>query len=55
MRLATFVSQAPGEFDGFLLLSGHGVPAGVGLLDGVLSIGQGAQQPVGEIEQLTPR
>src|SRR5512133_353668 len=43
-----------GGFDGFLLLSGHGVPAGVGLLDGVLSIGQGAQQPVGEIEQLTP-
>jgi hypothetical protein len=54
MRLATVVSQAPGGFDGFPLLPGHGVPAGVCLLDGILSVGQGAQQPVGEIDQLTP-
>jgi hypothetical protein len=45
---------AAGGLDGFLLLSGHGVPAGVGLLDSVLSIGQGAQQPVREVDQLTP-
>ena len=43
-----------GGFDGFLLLPGHGVPAGVGLLHGILGLGQGAQQPVGEIDQLTP-
>ena len=43
-----------GGFDGFLLLPGHGVPAGVGLLHGVLGLGQGAEQPVGEIDQLTP-
>src|ERR1700761_1107397 len=41
-------------FDGLLLLPGHGVPAGVGLLDGVLGLSQGAQQPVGEVDQLTP-
>jgi len=44
---------AAGGFDGFLLLPGHGVPAGVGLLDDVLGIGQGAEQPVGEVDQLT--
>jgi hypothetical protein len=43
-----------GGFDGVLLLPGHGVPAGEGLLDGILGLGQGAKQPVGEIEQLTP-
>jgi hypothetical protein len=43
-----------GGFDLILLLPGHGIPAGVGLLDGILGLGQGAQQPVGEIEQLTP-
>ena len=43
-----------GGFDGLLLLPGHGVPAGVGLLDGILGLGQGAQQPVGEIDQLAP-
>ncbi len=43
-----------GGFDGVLLLRGHGVPAGVGLLDGILSLGQGAQEPVSEIDQLTP-
>ena len=43
-----------GVSDGVLLLPGHGVPAGVGLLDGILSLGQGAQQPVGEIDQLAP-
>ena len=45
---------AAGGFDGLLLLLGHGVPAGVRLLDGILSIGQGAEEPVGEIDQLTP-
>jgi hypothetical protein len=30
-------------FNGLLLLPGHGVPAGVGLLDGVLSLGQRAE------------
>ena len=30
------------------------LPAGVGLLHGILGIGQGAQQPVGQIDQLTP-
>jgi hypothetical protein len=54
MRLATLVSQAPGGCGGFLLLCGQGVPAGVGLLHGILGLGQGAQQPVGEIDQLTP-
>ncbi len=43
-----------GGFDGVLLLPGHGVPAGVGLLDGVLGFGQGAEEPVGEIDQLPP-
>src|SRR5260370_793197 len=43
-----------GGCDGVLLLRGHGVPAGVGLLDSVLSFGQGAQQPVGEANQVTP-
>ena len=43
-----------GGFDGFLLLPGHGVPAGVGLLDDVLGLGQGAEEPVREIDQLTP-
>jgi hypothetical protein len=43
-----------GGVDGVLPLPGHGVPAGVGLLDGILGLGQGAQQPVGEIEQLPP-
>ena len=43
-----------GGFDGLLLLPGQGVPAGVGLLHGILGLGQGAQQPVGEIDQLTP-
>jgi hypothetical protein len=37
-----------------LLRPGHGVPAGVGLLDDIFGIGQGAKQPVSEIEQLTP-
>ena len=43
-----------GGCDGVLLLPGHGVPAGVGLLDGILGIGQRAQQPVGEVDQLAP-
>ena len=54
MRLATVVSQAPGDSMASCCCAGHGVPAGVGLLDGVLGLGQGAQQPVGEIDQLTP-
>ena len=54
MRLATVVSQAPGDSMACLLLPGHGVPAGVGLLYDILSIGQGAEEPVGEIDQLTP-
>src|SRR6266568_1703854 len=37
-----------------LLPPGQGVPAGAGLLDGILGLGQGAQQPVREIDQLTP-
>jgi hypothetical protein len=41
-------------FDGLLLLSGHGIPAGVGLLCDILSIGQGAAESVREIDQLTP-
>ena len=43
-----------GGFDGLLLLPGHGVPAGVGLLDDILGVGQGAEEPVREIDQLTP-
>jgi hypothetical protein len=43
-----------GGFDGVLLLPGHGVPAGVRLLYGILSLGQRAQEPVREINQLTP-
>jgi hypothetical protein len=43
-----------GGCDGFLLLGGHGVPARVGLLDGVLGVGQRTQQPVGEIDQPPP-
>ena len=43
-----------GGLDGFLLLPGHGVPAGVGLLHDVLGVGQGAEEPVGEVDQLTP-
>src|SRR5262249_30788992 len=39
------------RLDGFLLLRGHGVPADVGLLDGILSLGQGAQEPVRQIDQ----
>ena len=54
MRLATVVSQAPGDSMASCCCAGHGVPAGVGLLDGVLGLGQGAEQPVGEIDQLTP-
>ena len=54
MRLATVVSQAPGDSMASCCCLGHGVPAGVGLLDGVLGLGQRAQQPVGEIDQLTP-
>jgi hypothetical protein len=41
-------------FDGVLLLRRHGVPAGVRFLDSVLGVGQGAEQPVGEIDQLAP-
>ena len=37
--------------DGVLLLGGHGVPTGVGLLHRVLRVGHRAQQPVGEIDQ----
>jgi hypothetical protein len=44
----------PGGVDGFLLLSGHGVPAGVGLLHGIFGLGQGTEEPVGEIDQLSP-
>jgi hypothetical protein len=31
----------------------QGIPAGIGFLHGVLGFGQGSQQPVGEIDQLT--
>ena len=54
MRLATVVSQAPGDSMASCCCAGHGVPAGVGLLDDVLGVGQRAEQPVGEIDQLTP-
>ena len=54
MRLATVVSQAPGDSIASCCSLGHGVPAGVGLLHGILGIGQRAQQPVGEVDQLTP-
>ena len=54
MRLATVVSQAPGDSMASCCCGGHGVPAGVGLLDDVLGLGQGAEQPVGEVDQLTP-
>src|SRR5262249_22316552 len=40
--------------DGLLLLAGHGIPAGVGLLDGIFGLGQRAEEPVGEGDQLTP-
>src|SRR5215831_18202037 len=43
-----------GGFDGVLLLPGQGIPAGVGLLDGVLGVGQRAQQPVGQVDQQPP-
>src|SRR4029450_13433532 len=45
---------AAGGFDGFSLLWGHGVPAGVGLLYDILGVGQGAEKSVCEIDQLTP-
>jgi hypothetical protein len=51
MRLATVVSQAPGDAIASLGCR-HGVPAGVGFLYRVLGLGQGAQQPVREIDQL---
>jgi hypothetical protein len=54
MRLATVVSQAPGDWMASCLLGGQGVPARVGLLDGVLGVGQRTQQPVGEIDQPPP-
>ncbi len=43
-----------GGFDGRLSLPGHAVPAGVGLLYRILGLGQGAEEPVREIDQLTP-
>jgi hypothetical protein len=43
-----------GGFGGFPLVPRHGVPAGIRLLHGILSLGQGAEQPVGEIDQLAP-
>ena len=43
-----------GGFDGFLLLPCHGVPTGVGLLHSILGLGEGAEEPVGEIDQLMP-
>jgi hypothetical protein len=49
LRLATVVSQAPGDLDGVLPLLGHGAPAGADLLHDILGLGQGAQQPIGEI------
>ena len=54
MRLATFVSQAPGGLDGLLLLLGHGIPAGVGLLHDIFGVCQGSEESVGEIDQLPP-
>jgi hypothetical protein len=43
-----------GGCDGVLMLPGHGVPADIGLLNGILHLGHGAEKPVGEIDQLTP-
>src|SRR6185437_14145397 len=43
-----------GRLDSLLLIPGHGVPAGVGLLHGVFRLGERAEQPVGEVDQLTP-
>ena len=43
-----------GGFDGVLLRPGQGVPASVGLLDGIFGLGQRAQEPVSEVDQLTP-
>ena len=42
-----------GRLDGLLLLPGQGVPAGVGLLDDVLGVGERAEQPVGDVDQLS--
>ena len=36
-----------------MLLRRHGVPTGIGLLHDILSIGQGAEESVREIDQLT--
>src|SRR6266702_4253937 len=41
-------------FDGVPLLPGHCVPAGVALLDGIFGLGQGAEEPVGQIDQVPP-
>jgi hypothetical protein len=48
--------RQPGAWrsDGVLLRPGHRVPAGVGLLHGALGLGQGIQQPVGQIDQPAP-
>jgi hypothetical protein len=43
-----------GRFDGLLPLRGHGVPPGVGLLHGIFGLGQGTEEPVGEIDQVSP-
>jgi hypothetical protein len=41
-----------GRGDLVLLAPRQGVPAGVGLLDGVLGLGEGSQQPVAEVDQM---
>jgi hypothetical protein len=43
-----------GRIDGLLLLPGHGVPAGVGLLHRILGLGEGAEEPVRQIDQMAP-
>jgi len=42
---------AAGGLDGLPLLPGQGMPASGRLLDGILSFGQGAEEPVGEVDQ----
>src|SRR5262249_48531426 len=37
-----------------VLRRGHGVPAGIRLLHGVLGLGEGAEEPVGDVDELAP-
>ncbi len=45
---------AAGRLDGILLLRGHRVPAGVGLLCDVFRLRQGTEKAIRQVDQLTP-